>query len=119
MRNLAQTSGGIVDSKAATDQPGEVSHALVLIVPAALLRGPFHRITNGNPSTDADWTAALEAYNAAARLGSYAPEAFRPLAITDEHLSDHASAVAAARRAVELDRYDPVSQALLATLTGK
>jgi len=73
---------------------------------------------HGNPAADADWVAAREAYQAAARLGSYRPEMFRELAIVDEHLGDHAGAVAAARRAVELDRYDPASQELLKHLTG-
>lgn len=74
---------------------------------------------NGMPASNADWAAAREAYQAAARLGSYSPEMFRQLAIVDEHLGDHAGAVAAARRAVELDRYDPQSRALLKTLTGQ
>src|SRR5207245_3438725 len=59
---------------------------------------------NGNPAADADWVAAREAYEAAAKLGSYRPEMFRELAIVDEHLGDHAGAVATARRALELDR---------------
>jgi len=74
---------------------------------------------NDNPAADADWAAAREAYDAAARLGSFSPEMFRHLAIVDEHLGDHAGAVAAARRAVELDRYDPESRALLQKLTGQ
>jgi len=72
---------------------------------------------DGNPAADADWVAAREAYQAAAGLGSYSPEMFRELAIVDEHLGDHAGAVAAARRALELDRYDPASQELLKRLT--
>jgi O-antigen ligase len=72
---------------------------------------------NGNPATNADWTGAREAYQTAARLGSFSPEMFRELAIVDEHLGDHAGAVAAARRALELDRYDPDSKALLQKLT--
>ena len=40
---------------------------------------------NGNPASNADWPAAQEAYQAAARLGSYSPEMFRELAIVDEH----------------------------------
>ena len=74
---------------------------------------------NGTPSPNADWAAAREAYEAAARLGSYSPEMFRELAIVEEHLGDHAAAVAAARRALELDRYDPDSQLLLKRLTGQ
>jgi hypothetical protein len=44
---------------------------------------------------------------------------FRELAIVDEHLGDRAGALAAARRALELDRYDTASQALLKRLTGQ
>ena len=67
---------------------------------------------------DADWATAREAYRTAARLGSYSPEMYRDLAIVEEHFGDHAAALAAARRAVELDRFDPDSQALLAKLKG-
>ena len=74
--------------------------------------------SSGNPSLNADWAGALEAYSAAARLGSYAPETFQHLAITEEHLGNHVAAVTAARRALELDPYDTDSQALLAKLTS-
>jgi O-antigen ligase len=74
---------------------------------------------NGNPASNADWTAAQEAYQTAARLGSFSPEMFRELAIVDDHLGDRVGAVAAARRALELDRYDTNSQKLLKTLTGQ
>jgi hypothetical protein len=71
---------------------------------------------NGNPAPDADWAGAREAFDTAARLGSYSPEMFRDLAAVDEHLGDHAAALAAARRALSLDRYDKDSQALVARL---
>jgi tetratricopeptide (TPR) repeat protein len=74
---------------------------------------------NGIPASNADWTTAREAYETAADLGSYSPEMFRELAIVDEHLGDHVAAVTAARRALELDRYDPASQKLLATLLSR
>jgi O-antigen ligase len=73
---------------------------------------------NGNPAPDADWAAAREAFETAARLGSYSPEMFRDLAAVDEHLGDHAAALAAARQALSLDRYDTVSQALVTRLEG-
>ncbi|HEY8840435.1 MAG TPA: O-antigen ligase family protein [Candidatus Dormibacteraeota bacterium] len=73
---------------------------------------------NGVPAADADWAAAREAYETAARLGSYSPEMFQNLATVDEHLGDHAAALAAARRAFSLDPYDPDSLALLTKLGG-
>jgi putative inorganic carbon (HCO3(-)) transporter len=74
---------------------------------------------NGIPATNADWVAAREAYQAAASLGSFSPELFQELAVVDEHLGDHTGAVAAARRALELDRFDTDSQRLLKRLTGQ
>jgi tetratricopeptide (TPR) repeat protein len=73
---------------------------------------------NGNPASNADWQAAREAYEAAARLGGFSPEMFQLLAVVDEHIGDHTAAVAAARRALELDRFDPASRKLLESLTG-
>jgi putative inorganic carbon (HCO3(-)) transporter len=72
-----------------------------------------------NPSANADWNGALSAYKAAANLGSFAPETFRHLAITEDQLGDHLAAIAAAKRAVQLDRFDPDSQALLAKLKNE
>src|SRR5207248_4753189 len=44
---------------------------------------------NGNPAPDADWAGAREAYDTAARLGSYSPEMYRDLPIGDEeHTSE-------------------------------
>jgi O-antigen ligase len=74
---------------------------------------------NGNPASNADWQAAREAYETADGLGSFSPEMFRELALVDEHLGDHVAALAAARRALSLDRYDPDSQKLLKQLTGQ
>jgi hypothetical protein len=71
---------------------------------------------NGNPAPDADWAAAREAFETAARLGSYSPEMFRDLASVYEHFGDHAAGLAAARQALSLDRYDTISQALVTRL---
>ena len=73
---------------------------------------------NGVPAPDADWATAREAYQTAARLGSYSPEMFRDLALVEEHFGDHAAALAAARMALSLDRYDTDSQALVKKLGG-
>jgi O-antigen ligase len=74
---------------------------------------------NGNPAPDADLLAAREAFETAGRLGGFSPEMFQLLAVVDERIGDHAAAVAAARRALELDRFDPASQKLVARLTGQ
>jgi hypothetical protein len=76
----------------------------------------LNKDANGNPAPNADWAGARQAFDTAARLGSYSPEMFRDLAITDEHLGDHSAALAAARTALSLDRYDPASLALLTKL---
>ena len=75
--------------------------------------------TQGNPASNADWLAAREAYRSAVRLGSFNPEMFQVLASVEDHLGDHAAAVAAARKALQLDRFDPASQKLVARLTGQ
>ena len=68
----------------------------------------------GNVAMDrSEWAAAREAYGRAAELGSFDPTVFRQLAIADHHLGLQAEAVAAARRSVELGRFDPRNQAVL------
>jgi Flp pilus assembly protein TadD len=62
----------------------------------------------------ADWATAREAYANAASLGTYNPLVYRNLALADRNLGRIAEAHAAARHAVELDRFDPANQALLA-----
>ena len=61
-----------------------------------------------------DWAAARDAYLDAARLGSFNPAVYRNLALSDQHLGRTDEAHAAARKAVELDRFDPANRALLA-----
>jgi O-antigen ligase len=73
---------------------------------------------NGTPASDADWQGARQAYEEAARLGTFSPAAFRDLALADRALGRSGEALAAARRAVELDRFDPQNQALLKELTS-
>jgi putative inorganic carbon (HCO3(-)) transporter len=67
---------------------------------------------------DADWTRARDAYTTAARLGSFDPSVFRQLAIADQHLGLQAEAVAAAKRSVELNRFDPRNRAVLQAVTA-
>jgi hypothetical protein len=66
-----------------------------------------------------DWTRARDDYEDAARLGTFNPAAFHYLAVADLNLGRPKDALAAARRAVELNRFDPASQAFLAQLTAQ
>jgi O-antigen ligase len=61
-----------------------------------------------------DWFGAREAYGDAAALGTYNPLVYRNLALADRHLGLLSEGAAAARKAVELDRFDPANRALLA-----
>jgi len=61
-----------------------------------------------------DWTEAASAYQDAATLGTYNPLVYRNLALADRNLGRYAEARAAAKKAVELDRFDPANRALLA-----
>jgi O-antigen ligase len=61
-----------------------------------------------------EWSAAREAYSDAAGLGTYNTLVYRNLALADRNLGLIDEARAAARKAVELDRFDPANRALLA-----
>jgi len=63
-----------------------------------------------------DLAAARAAYLDAIRLGTYNPFVYRNLALVDIQLGLRAEALSAAQKAVELDRFDPANQALLAQL---
>jgi putative inorganic carbon (HCO3(-)) transporter len=65
-----------------------------------------------------DLSTAIEAYERAARLGSFNPVVFRHLAIADHALGRQAAAIAAARHAVQLSPFDPANLLLLQQLTG-
>jgi tetratricopeptide (TPR) repeat protein len=66
-----------------------------------------------------DWARARDDYQEAARLGTFDPLAFHFLAIADVNLGRPKEALDAARRAVELNRFDPASQAFLDQLTSQ
>jgi tetratricopeptide (TPR) repeat protein len=74
--------------------------------------------SRGAPSANADWRAARDDYTTAIRLGTFNPAAYRYLALADEVAGDHAGALAAARKAVELDRFDPINEAVLHLISG-
>ncbi len=63
-----------------------------------------------------DWATARDAYLDAIWLGTFNPRVYRDLAIADRNLGLRAEALAAARQAVYLDRFDPANQALLAQM---
>ena len=61
-----------------------------------------------------DWALARDAYDDAAALGTYNPLVYRNLALADRSLGRVAEGKEAARKAVEVNRFDPANQALLA-----
>jgi O-antigen ligase len=63
-----------------------------------------------------DLTAARVAYLEAIRLGTYNPFVYMNLALVDLQLGRRDEALSAARSALELNRFDPASQALVAQL---
>ena len=71
------------------------------------------------PGQNADLVAARNAYQNAMDLGTTDPDAYRGLAVADINLGDRRDAIVAARRALELNRYDPGNQALLQTIEGQ
>lgn len=63
-----------------------------------------------------DLNAARTAYLEAIRLGTYNPFVYMNLALVDIQLGRHDEALSEARMAVELNPFDPASQALVAQL---
>src|ERR1700687_292653 len=76
-----------------------------------------YAVEAGNVAFDnQDWATARDAYLDAIWLGTFSPRLYRHLAIADSNLGLPAQALAAARQAVYLDRWDPANQALLAQM---
>jgi Flp pilus assembly protein TadD len=63
-----------------------------------------------------DLIAARAAYLEAIRLGTYNPFVYTNLALVDIQLGRRDEALSAARMGLELNRFDPASQALVAQL---
>jgi tetratricopeptide (TPR) repeat protein len=66
-----------------------------------------------------DLNAARVAYLEAVRLGTYNPFVYMNLALVDMQLGRRDEALSAARSALDLNRFDPASQALVAQLESK
>ena len=99
----------------------EVEHARALAPwqsPYAVAAGSLalHLNSLGQPAPDADWARARMDFLAAARLGSPTPATYRYLAMADAALGRRDEAIAAARMAVQLNRFDPANQAELKLL---
>lgn len=65
-----------------------------------------------------DWSTARTYYIRAGQLGTYNPLVYRNLAFADRNLGLISEARAAALAAYELNRFDPVNQAVLAQFGG-
>ena len=112
-RGQRQEARALVD-RARTLAPWQSTYA-VAAGSLALDLGP-----DGRPAPDAEWGPARAAFLTATRLGSFNAAAYRYLAIADVALGRHQEAIAAARIAVQLNRFDPANQAELASLlSGK
>jgi len=99
------------------DFSGHPDHAAPLAKQARDLwpRESVYAVEVGNLAFErSDWAAARNAYLDASQLGTYNPAVYRNLALADQHLGRLGEAHAAARKAVELDRFDPANRALLA-----
>jgi O-antigen ligase len=100
-----------------SDFSGHPDQAIPLAMQARDLwpRESVYAVEVGNLAFErGDWAAARSAYMEASRLGTYNPAVYRNLALSDQHLGRLGEAHAAARKAVELDRFDPANRALLA-----
>jgi O-antigen ligase len=78
-------------------------------------RESVYAVEVGNTAFEQDqWAAARAGYREAAALGTFNALVYRNLALADLNLGLRLEARDAARKAVELDRFDPANQALLA-----
>jgi Flp pilus assembly protein TadD len=93
----------------------EVARAASVEARALVPSESVYAVEVGNIAFEqSDWIYSSTAYQDAARLGTFNPLVYRNLALADRNLGRLSEARAAARKAVELDRFDPANQALLA-----
>ena len=103
-----------------TGKPHSVSAQAAADAHALAPRESVYATEVGNIAFESlDWEAARKAYAESAALGSFDPGVYRNLALTDLQLGRWAEALAAAQRAVYLDRFDPINQAVLAQIVAK
>ena len=103
------------------DYAGRPQEAQVLAAEARQLgpRESVYAVEVGNTAFELGrWAAARAAYRDAAALGTFNPLVYRNLALADRDLGLLAEGKDAARKAVELDRFDPANQAVLAQYGG-
>jgi len=103
------------------DYAGRPQEAQVLAAEARQLgpRESVYAVEVGNTAFElGQWAAARAAYRDAAALGTFNPLVYRNLALADRDLGLLAEGKDAARKAVELDRFDPANQAVLAQYGG-
>jgi O-antigen ligase len=103
------------------DYAGRPQQAQVLAAEARQLgpRESVYAVEVGNTAFElSQWAAARAAYRDAAALGTFNALVYRNLALADRDLGLLAEGKDAARKAVELDRFDPANQAVLAQYGG-
>jgi len=103
------------------DYAGRPQEAQPLAAQARQLapRESVYAVEVGNVAFELDqWAAARAGYREAAALGTFNALVYRNLALADRNLGLVLEARDAARKAVELDRFDPANQALLAQFAG-
>jgi O-antigen ligase len=101
----------------AADYAGRPQEAQPLAAQARELgpRESVYAVEVGNVAFELDeWAAARAGYRDAAALGTFNALVYRNLALADRNLGLILEAREAALKAVELDRFDPANQALLA-----
>ncbi|HKW73552.1 MAG TPA: O-antigen ligase family protein [Candidatus Dormibacteraeota bacterium] len=99
------------------DYAGRHREAQILAADARRLepQESVYAVEVGNTAFElGEWSAARTGYRDAASLGTFNPLVYRNLGLADRNLGFRTEGREAALKAVELDRFDPANQALLA-----